>query len=96
MNKSARQRVADNRLGQATNFNQVVKIDAGSNAHLLTEQDQLFRADVAGRAFLTGKRTATQPANCRVEPPASCVVRRQHLRDSIFPAGMQVHANVEL
>ena len=65
MDERARQRVADDRLGQAADLDQLVEIDTGSDAHLLAEQDQLFRADVAGGTFLAGERTASEAADGR-------------------------------
>ena len=46
------QRAANDAFGEPRGFNQPVKIDAGFNAHLVTEKYHIFRADIAGTACI--------------------------------------------
>src|SRR5581483_6792829 len=75
----AGQLVADDLLGHAPDLDQPVEIDAGPDAHLLAEQNQLLGADVAGRALLAGERAAAEAADGGVE-----------LLDSHAQAGVRV------
>ena len=70
----AGQWMANDLFSEPAAFDQCLQIDAGVDAHFLAHEDEIFRADIAGRAFLTGKRTATQTAHCRVKndrPPCA-------------------------
>src|SRR5438132_12904919 len=63
----ARQLVPDDLLSHAADLDQRIEIDAGIDAHLLAEQNQLLGADIAGRLWLPGERTTAQPTDCRVK-----------------------------
>src|SRR3954467_12978279 len=67
MHQFARQRVPDDVLRHAADLDQRVEIDAGIDPHLLAQQYQFLGADIARRLRLTGKRTAAEPADGRIE-----------------------------
>ena len=59
----AGQLVADDFLGETTDFDQGIKIDTGVDAHFLTEHDQFLGADVARGLRLASERAATEAAD---------------------------------
>src|SRR5262249_31767170 len=63
----ARQLVSDDLLSHAAHLDQRVEIDTGIDAHLLAEQYQFLRANVAGRLRLPGEGTTAQPSDGRIE-----------------------------
>src|SRR5262247_2341941 len=49
---AARQRMADDILGELGRRDELVEIDAGLDAHLLAHENQIFGAHIAGRALV--------------------------------------------
>ena len=62
MHDPPREWAANDAFRKPRGFNQPVKINAGFNAHLVTEKYHIFRADIAGtaRIAMPGKGAATQ------------------------------------
>ena len=56
------QRAANDAFRKPRGFNQPVKINAGFNAHLVTEKYHIFRADIpsTARIAMAGKGAAAQ------------------------------------
>src|SRR5260370_28436913 len=63
----ARQGMADDRLGKARAFDQAVEIDAGLDAELAAEEDDLLAADIASGRLVSGEGTAAETAEAAVE-----------------------------
>src|SRR5437879_756036 len=63
----ARQRMADDRLGEAGALDQPVEIDAGLDAELAAEKVDLLAADIAGRRLVPGKGAAAETAETGIE-----------------------------
>src|SRR5713226_5832351 len=59
--------MADDRPGEAGALDQPVEIDAGLDAELAAEEDDLLAADIAGRRLVSGEGTAAEAAETGVE-----------------------------
>ena len=67
MNALAWQDMTDHFFRHPANFDELVEVDTGGDAHFLAEQDEFLSADIAGCTFLSGKWASAQSANSRVE-----------------------------
>src|SRR5258708_19241215 len=67
MEELARQGMADDLLGEAGALDQPVEIDAGLDAELAAEEDDLLAADIAGRRLVPGKGAAAETAETGIE-----------------------------
>src|SRR5690242_17549097 len=57
----ARKRVADHALRELAGLDHRVQVDAGADAQLLAEEDQVLRSDVARGALVGRERAAAHP-----------------------------------
>jgi hypothetical protein len=69
MHDPSGQRAANGAFRKPRGFNQPVKVNAGFNAHLVTEKYHIFRADIAGtpRIAMAGKGATAQPGDGAIE-----------------------------
>src|SRR4051812_47790960 len=63
----AGQRMAHDAFRQARAFDERLEVDAGVDAHLFAQEDEVLRADVARSARMAGKGAAAQAAAGAVE-----------------------------
>ena len=83
----ARQRVADDPLGLARDLEQSLEVDAGLDADLVAQVDEVLGGDVAGRVLEAGVRAAAEPGDRRVEIVDAHFHRRQRVGEP-EPAGV--------
>ncbi len=59
--------MANDLLSQDRGCNKLFEVDTGVDTELVTEKDQILRANISGGTFMTGERTATEAGDGGIE-----------------------------